>query len=138
MLDYTEIAEIRTINAYRAARGLPTLRIDYDLTRTATWMAGDMIRNNRFSHTDSAGRDPFARLAAFGYPSNTWRGENLAAGNADARSTFIQWRNSPGHNVNMLRREYRAVGVARICSTSSRYGCYWVTTFGSQFTRVTR
>lgn len=133
-IDATEMAQVRLINRYRAARHLPPLRIDRKLSATAEWMAADMPRNNYFGHTDSRRRDPFRRMVAFKYPSNTWRGENLAAGYPDARRTFIQWRESPGHRANMVKPQYRAIGIARVCLNGSRYYCYWVTEFGSRFT----
>lgn len=128
----SERQQLRLINDYRAEHGLSRLRLDRVLTRAADWMAVDMPRRGYFAHQDSRGRDPFARLEVFGYPDNTWRGENLAAGYADASSTFNQWVNSPAHRDNMLTSEYRAVGISRTCVAGSTYGCYWVTEFGSR------
>ncbi len=127
-----ERAQLRLINLYRVAHGRPRLKMDRRLTRTADWMGRDMARNGYFSHTDSLGRDPFQRLARFRYPSNTWRGENLAAGYADPANTFNQWKNSPGHRANMLNRNFRAIGISRVCLEGSEYSCYWVTEFGSR------
>lgn len=138
-MDATELAEVRLINRFRAARGLPRLRVDRTLTRAAGWMSYDMGRTRRFSHTDSRGRDPFTRLRAFGYPSSdTWRGENLAAGNADAGSTYRQWLNSPPHRANWLNPRYRAIGIARVRVPGSPYTWYWATTFGSRWTGAPR
>jgi uncharacterized protein YkwD len=121
------------INRYRASRGLRRLRVNGRLTRAAEWMSRDMGRHHRFSHTDSRGRSPFGRIAAFGYPSrNTWRGENLAAGNPSPRGAFMQWRNSPAHDANMRGRYYRSIGIARVRVPGSPYGWYWTTTFGSR------
>ncbi|MEO6867579.1 MAG: CAP domain-containing protein, partial [Gaiellales bacterium] len=134
-IDRIERTEVNMINRFRAARGLPRLRIDATLSRTAEWHARDMARNQRFSHTDSRGRDPFRRLRAFGYPSsNTWRGENIAAGNPGAAATYRQWLNSPPHKANWLNSRYRAIGIARVRVAGSQYGYYWVTTFGSRVT----
>lgn len=134
-IDATERAQVRLINQHRRARGLPALRIDARLTRAAGWMAQDLGRTARFSHTDSLGRDPFTRLRAFGYPStSTWRGENLAAGNARPGPTFRQWRTSPPHYVNMINPRYRAIGIARVQVLGSPYRWYWATTFGSRWT----
>jgi len=40
-------------------------------------------------------------------------GENIAAGNSDAWNTFVQWRESPGHNANMLTGEFTCIGIGR-------------------------
>lgn len=124
------------INDYRAARGLPRLRIDMKLTKTAEWMSTAMGVHQFFSHTDHLGRDPFQRLKYFTYPSDTWRGENLAAGNELPQDTFEQWVNSPAHKANMLTSQYRAIGIARVYNASSPYGYYWTTTFGSRIIRI--
>lgn len=130
-IDAQEQAVVAEINKHRKAKGLKPVAIDVKLTKAADWMSKDMATKNYFSHTDSAGNSPFDRIAKYGYPQNTYRGENLAAGNAGSRDTFIQWKNSPGHNENMLHSEYRAVGVSRVYDASSTYGYYWTTTFGS-------
>lgn len=138
-MDRVELAEVRLINRFRTARGMRPLRVDGTLTRAAGWMAFDMGRTSRFSHTDSRGRDPFTRLRAFGYPStSTWRGENLAAGNADAGSTYRQWLNSPPHKANWLNPRYSAIGIARVRVAGSPYTWYWATTFGSRWTGAPR
>lgn len=131
-VDALERSELRLINNYRAAHHLPRLLMDARLTRAATWHATQMARRDYFSHTDFMGRDPFKRLNAFHYPANTWRGENIAAGNDAAQPTFVQWRNSAPHRANLLNRNYRAIGIARFCLTTSTYNCYWVTNFGSR------
>lgn len=127
------------INTFRTARGLAALRVDGTLTRTAAWHAIDMGTHRRFSHTDHLGRDPFQRLRAFGYPSrSTWRGENIAAGNPGAHDTYRQWLNSRPHRANWLNPRFRAIGIARVRVAGSRYGYYWVTTFGSRWTGPAR
>lgn len=127
-----ERAEVNHINSYRKTHGLSNLLIDAKLTAAAEWMSTDMAANNYFSHTDRLGRDPFDRIAHYGYPSDTWRGENLAAGNEDPDATFEQWRNSPAHNENMLDAHYRAIGIARVYDPGSTYGYFWTTSFGSR------
>lgn len=134
-IDRQELAEVKAINRLRAARHLPALRIDGTLTRAAGWQSLDMGTKHRFSHTDSLGRDPFARLRAFRYPSTTtYRGENLAAGNSGYAATYRQWLNSAPHKANMLNGKFRAIGIARVYVPGSPYGYYWTTTFGSQWT----
>jgi uncharacterized protein YkwD len=138
-IDRVEATEVRMINQFRRSHGLRPLRIDGTLTRAAGWVARDLGRTGRFSHTDSQGRDPFDRLRAFGYPSNnTWRGENLAAGNAGARPTYRQWLNSPPHKANWLNPRFLAIGIARVRVAGSPYRWYWATTFGSRWTKPAR
>jgi hypothetical protein len=58
-------------------------------------------------------------------------GENAAAGNFAATSTFCQWKNSPGHNANMLRSEFKVIGIGVQTISGSQYGTYWSTPFGA-------
>jgi hypothetical protein len=57
--------------------------------------------------------------------------ENIAAGNSTAQATFEQWRNSSGHNANMLHSNMRTIGIGRAFVAGSPYGWYWTTEFGS-------
>lgn len=134
-IDPVEIQQVKLINHFRAKQGLKPLRIDGTLTKAAEYLAADMGNHATFSHDDTSGRDPFRRIRDFGYPSgNTWRGENIAAGNEDAKSTYLQWLNSPPHKANWMQGKYRAVGIARVYVAGSPYGWYWVTDFGSSWT----
>lgn len=129
-LDAQEAEVLDLINQYRARYGLAALRVSPQLTGSSRWMSLDMARNGYFGHVDSLGRNPFTRMAAFRYGYPTSQGENIAAGNADARNTFIQWRDSPEHNANMLNSSYCVIGVGRISLDGSVYHWYWTTDFG--------
>jgi uncharacterized protein YkwD len=58
--------------------------------------------------------------------------ENIAAGNSDAESTFIQWKNSPGHNENMLKPNVSYIGIGR-ATGGGPYGVYWTNVFGGAY-----
>jgi uncharacterized protein YkwD len=120
------------INDYRAQKGAPKLQVSIALTQASDWMSNDMATKNFFSHTDSLGRDPFSRITAFGYAQYNAAGENIAAGNAGAQETFTQWKNSAGHNANMLNSKYLVIGIARAYNAKSPYRWYWTTDFGSK------
>jgi hypothetical protein len=101
------------------------------LSSAADYHSTDMARNNYFSHTLFDGTTWSQNIANFGYPTNTTRGENIAAGNETAASTFQQWKASPTHNANMLSTKFNAIGIGRASSSGSRYTWYWTNTFGS-------
>jgi len=127
-LDSEESEFLRLINAHRAELGLPELKLSPRLTSAAEWMSRDMADKGYFSHTDSKGRDPFERMAAFGYAYSTAKGENLALGYGSAESAFRAWMGSAGHRQNMESPYYRAIGIGR--AYSSTYGWFWTTDFG--------
>ena len=88
-----------------------------------------MAQNAYFAHDDLT-RTWVDRIRDCGYGYNTWLGENIAAGFSTAQSVFDAWRNSPGHNANMLGANYTAIGIGRSYLAGSPYGWYWTTDFG--------
>ena len=131
-LDSEEQAFLTLINSHRQANGLGSLSLDWQLNAAANWMSNDMAANDYYSHTDSLGRDPFQRMADFGYNYRTWKGENLAAGVNVAQAAFDVFKNSPGHNSNMLNPNFKVIGIALAYGAGTTYGWYWTTDFGGQ------
>jgi uncharacterized protein YkwD len=133
LLSSEEQALLEDVNDYRIQNGLNPLTISATLTGAARWMSQDMGDGDYFSHSDSLNRSPFDRMAASGYDCeayNTWCGENLAAGVAAGSETFELWRNSPGHNGNMLNPNYVVAGIAAAFNQDSTYGWYWTLDMG--------
>ncbi len=118
------------INEYRVANGLPQLHLSRSLSVAADYHSVDMANKDYFSHTLADGATWSQNIANHGYTYNTYQGENIAAGNESASATFNQWRNSPGHNANMLNPNFTAIGIGRAYNGSATYGWYWTTTFG--------
>jgi len=136
VLDAEEKAFCTQINQHRAQNGKPALRVSVSLTNASKWMSNDLATKNYFSHTDSLGRTFSTRLGAFGYTYSTYKGENIAAGNATAARTFAQWKGSSGHNANMLNANYKVIGIGRAYSATSSYKWYWTTDFGGYVDRT--
>lgn len=140
--DEEELGFLRLINEYRAANGRGALLLSPQLSLSAERHAQDMGNYRYFSHdTQSsdyypAGTEYWQRLEKDGYSGGS-SGENLAAGPSGASEVFGLWRNSPGHNANMLdpvssgsRVIFREIGIARTYVPGSPFGWYWVTDFG--------
>jgi uncharacterized protein YkwD len=130
LLTEDEAALVLLINDYRLEHGLSTLEVSPTLTAAARWMSEDMAEHNRLSHTDSLGRVPSERMAAFGYTQAGLWGEMIRAGSGTAEDAFEAWRNSPGHNAVMLTDGFVAVGVAKAYNPQSPYGWFWTADFG--------
>src|SRR5581483_4875232 len=119
--------------------GAGPLQVSVTLQNSSQWMSNDMATHNYASHTDSLGRDPGTRLAAFGYSHVPW-GENIAGGFGDAQNALNQWANACdpdasgnctyAHRKNMLNPSFVAIGIGRVYNGSSSYGWYWTTDFG--------
>ena len=146
VLDSEEQAFVNLINQYRQQNGRSVLGVNNLLADAADWMSADMGAHSYFSHCDLRGlgpapspcpnpcsypcRDPFQRMSDFGYSFNAWKGENIAAGYTTAQAVFDGWKNSPGHNANMLSANYKVMGIARAYTPASPYGWYWTNDFG--------
>jgi hypothetical protein len=107
------------------------LAVSDTLTFASKWMATDMAVYNYFSHTSRDGRVPLQRMSDAGYPgSQTYTGENMAAGYASAGEVLNGWINSPAHYAVLTNPNYRAIGVGRAASDGSSYHTYWVMDVG--------
>lgn len=128
-LDAEEASFVQLLNTYRAANGRPPVVATRLLNQVAYDHSLDMGTRRYFSHNSPEGTTPFQRMREAGYSGG--RAENIAAGNADAQRTFTQWRNSPGHNTNMLDPSSRAIGIGRAYVAGSPYRYYWTNVFGT-------
>lgn len=131
-LDVEEDAFVTLINDYRSQNGLGALTPCISLNRAAQGHSEDMRDLDYFDHDNLDGDDPFDRMcnACFDLActSQTAMGENIAAGNSGAQGTFDQWRNSPGHNANMLSSSFNFMGIGRAAGGGT-YGTYWTNVF---------
>ena len=128
-LDAEERAFLSLINAHRADNGRAPLRVSYTLSKAAQWKSQDMGANDYFAHDDLQ-RTWVQRIRDCGYGYNTWLGENIAAGVSSASAAFNLWKNSSGHNANMLSTNFTTIGIGRAYAAGSPYGWYWTTEFG--------
>lgn len=85
----------------------------------------DMATQNYFSHQSKDGRTMAQRVKNAGYKGQGYFAENIAVGNADAKSTIEQWLKSPKHCANLMNAMYVDVGMAHAYSASSQWKHYW-------------
>jgi hypothetical protein len=98
------------LNRYRVANGRRALVLDDRLARAARAHALDMVARDYFDHDTPEGDGPTERAERFGFPSGV--GENIAySSHVTPLSMFEMWRESPGHNQNMLYTSYTVVGI---------------------------
>ncbi len=119
-LDSEETKLLDLVNTYRQQNNLPVLIASENLNRMAAWLSKDMSAKNYLEHTDSLNRTPAQRAAECG---SSYDAENIAMNTAsDATTIFNQWKESPGHNENMLDPELVYTGIAKS-------GSYWTQDF---------
>jgi uncharacterized protein YkwD len=134
-LDAEEQAFLQIINDYRAQNGLGALKACTSLNRAAQGHSEDMRDKNYFDHTGLDGSLPWDRACSACYDLGcgpaTAMAENIAAGNSGAQGTFTQWKNSPGHNKNMLGASFKVIGIGR-ATGGGQFGVYWTNVFGGK------
>ncbi|NOS67167.1 MAG: hypothetical protein HOO67_02270 [Candidatus Peribacteraceae bacterium] len=118
------------VNRERKKKGLPALKSNPLLERSAQAHADNMVKQKFFSHESPDRAKPEDRIRAAGYfvkPCNcavTFSyGENIAKGQKTAKDVMTAWMNSKIHRDNILKREFTDLGVGFA-------GGLWVQNFG--------
>lgn len=130
--DGEETAFLALVNDYRAANGRGALAHNPQLGAAAENHSHDQASNSFLGHTGSDGSSVAQRIERAGYAGATAWGENVAAGYTTASEAFQGWKNSSGHNANMLGGQFTEIGIGRAYNAGSRYGWSWTTDFGSR------
>jgi hypothetical protein len=113
------------ISQYRREHGLPAVKVDPKLTAVAERQAQAMARSGIMDHDvdgSFASRISGANLAT--------GAENIAAGTKTWSDTLRIWKESPGHNRNLLTPGADIVGVAVARNADTRYKVYWAMVIG--------
>ena len=132
-IDEQSAAEIESsvyclINEERATAGLAAVAPNSKLRDAAAHHSSDMVSAGYFAHTSPAGESFIDRITASGYMqgARSWLvGENLVWGSGDLgtpASMVEAWMNSPPHRANILRSQFREVGVAAVGGTPFEAG----------------
>ena len=107
------------------------LRWERRLFAAARGHSADMARLDYMSHTGRDGRSVAQRVLAQGYPWSVV-GENLAAGPQTVEEVVDGWLASPGHCVNLMKRDFAEVAVACVQRDGTTWGRYWTLVLGRE------
>ncbi len=151
-LNTTQQALLDEINRVRAKtqscgeRGIfpsvAPLTWNANLYASALEHARDLAYSNTFAHDGSGteyditgnGRSSkfYERIEANGYTNYLTVGENIAGGYRSVEEVMRAWMASPTHCANIMKANYREVGMAIFFKAGSNYQYYWVQNFGSR------
>ena len=121
VFDYSAAYEvIESVNSYRAANGLSVLSADKDLMDAAMLRAAEI--SAYFSHTRPDG----SQYNTVHPKSIT---EYIGGGHVTAEDAMTGWKNSPGHNANILTDSHVSIGVGCALVDGRRY---WVQCFSRE------
>jgi len=96
-------------NAERRRFGLPALRVDGRLMRSARRHTAWMTRSRSLTHTSDA------------------VAENIAMGQSTSSEALSSWMSSSGHRANILNASYSRIGVAAYSTPEGR--TFWCQQF---------
>ncbi len=109
-LPAAEVQQIYSlINSHRSANGLAPLAVNSLLVKSASLKNNYMASSGVFAHGSWAG---YFKSAGYNYKT---AGENLAEGFSNGSAVVSAWKNSPGHNANLLNASYKDMGVHTVC-----------------------
>ena len=115
---------LRDLNAYRRQHGLKTLTLDPRLNRASHIHAADVAQAGIISHAGTDGSDHGERALRAGYQYMV-AGENVATGQKSWDDVFQAWKDSPGHNENLLHPNVSHFGIALVYEPKTTYSTYW-------------
>ena len=118
------------INAYRKENGLKPLRLNPALTEAAKAHSRDLAKWDRISHYGSDGSNPWDRVKRTGYNAKL-AAENVGTGQASIDEVMKGWRESPGHNKNLLLADADHMGIALVQEPKSEFKTFWTLVIGS-------
>ena len=111
------------LNNYRKGVKAGALKKDANLEKIAKIRAKEMATTGKFSHTRPNGKSGLTLIAG-----NKYKGENIAKGQKTCAQVSKAWYNSAGHRKNMLKKNYKKVGIA---AYEHNGVIYWAQVFSS-------
>ncbi len=116
------LSMLQALNDYRAENGLKPLVYSKRLEAAANGHVQDLYLRKFFDHLNPDGKNPGQRALDAGF-CHRYVGENIAAGQVTVQAVMQAWKNSPGHNANMLEPDYVYVGMGFFIDPTGRP--YW-------------
>ncbi|MEM8751023.1 MAG: CAP domain-containing protein [Pseudomonadota bacterium] len=101
---------LKSVNAIRAAKGLPKLAVHPALVKAAREQADLMAHKGKMAHKVSVRHSFRRRMARVG-----WKGtaaENIARGQPSEQAVIRAWMSSRGHRRNILNPRMRYIGMS--------------------------
>lgn len=118
------------VNQYRKDNGLKPLKLNPELTAAAKAHSRDLSKWDRISHYGSDGSNPWDRVKRTGYKARL-AAENVGTGQASFEEVMKGWKNSPGHNKNLLLADAEHMGIALVNDPKTEFKSFWTLVIGS-------
>lgn len=118
------------INQYRKDKGLKPLKLNAELTEAAKAHSRDLAKWDRISHYGSDGSNPWDRVKRSGFRARL-AAENVGTGQVDFNEVMRGWKESPGHNKNLLLSDATHMGIALVQDPRTEFKSFWTLVIGS-------
>ena len=118
------------INTYRKEKGLKPLKLNPELSNAAKGHSKDLAKWDRISHYGSDGSNPWDRVKRTGYKARL-AAENVGTGQIDFNEVMKGWKESPGHNKNLLLPDAEQRGIALVQDPKTEVKSFWTLVLGS-------
>ncbi|AHB47230.1 serine protease [Hyphomicrobium nitrativorans NL23] len=118
------------VNQYRAEKGLKPLRLNAALTEAAKAHSRDLAKWDRISHYGSDGSNPWDRVKRTGYKPKL-AAENVGTGQVSFDEVLVGWKESEGHNKNLLIGDAREMGLALVQDPKTEFKSFWTLVIGA-------
>lgn len=115
---------LKDLNAYRAKSGLKPLKLNDALSRASDIHAKDLAKHGIAAHEGTDGSTHGERVQRQGYYFST-AAENVATGQKSWKAVFQAWKDSPGHNANLLADGVTDFGIALVFEPTTEFATYW-------------
>lgn len=121
---------LQLINEYRRQNGLKPLKLNAQLGDAAKNHSTDLAKWDRISHFGSDGSNPWDRVKRSGYNARV-AAENVGTGQTSFEEVLKGWKESPGHNKNLLLADAEHVGIALVREGKTEFKTFWTLVIGS-------
>ena len=118
------------INQYRIDHKLKPLRLNAELTAAAKNHSRDLAKWDRISHYGSDGSTPWDRVKRAGYKPRV-AAENVGTGQISFEEVMRGWKDSPGHNKNLLLSDAEHMGIALVQDPKTEFKTFWTLVVGA-------
>lgn len=112
------------LNAYRASYGLSQVTLSNKLNRASEIHAEDLAKHGIAAHVGTDGSTHSERAQRQNYYFQLI-GENVATGQKSWDQVFQAWKDSPGHNKNLLAEGVTDFGIALVYEPTTTFTTYW-------------
>ena len=111
-------------------KGLKPLKLNAELTEAAKAHSRDLAKWDRISHYGSDGSNPWDRVKRTGFKARL-AAENVGTGQVDFDEVMRGWKESPGHNKNLLLGDATHMGIALVQDPRTEFKSFWTLVIGS-------